>query len=112
MNSINHATFNMKGDTIISCDSLGIVKLWDVRKTSVVESHDLGPYAINAVSFNPLSTMFVAASDDGSVKTYNMQTQQLIPLAAHEDAVNCARFDANGSFLLTGGCDNTLRVWS
>jgi hypothetical protein len=51
--------------------------MWDVRKTAVIESHDLGPYAINSVTFNPLSTMFVAASDDGSVKAYNMQTQQV-----------------------------------
>lgn len=37
---------------------------------------------------------------------------QLTPLAAHEDAVNCVKFDLNGSYILSGGCDNTLRVWS
>lgn len=95
LNPVNHATFNarvrlkqiffselkdllfIKGDTIVSCDSLGVVKLWDVRKVAVSESHDFGPYACNSVTFNPLSTMIVAASDDGSVKTYNMQTQQV-----------------------------------
>lgn len=78
MNSINQATFNMKvrknflleiyilksffflkGDTLVSCDSLGIVKLWDVRKVAVIESHDFGPYAANSVTFSPLSNFYL-----------------------------------------------------
>ena len=30
-NSCNHVTFNLRGDTIASTDSDGVVKLWDVR---------------------------------------------------------------------------------
>ena len=33
-------------------------------------------------------------------------------LTGHEDAVNCVKFNLNGSFLLSGGNDNTLIVWS
>ena len=77
MHAINQATFNMKGDTIVSCDSLGIVKFWDVRKVSVIETHDFGPYSANSVTFNPLSTMIVAASDDGSIKSYNLQSNHV-----------------------------------
>ena len=55
MNPVNHATFNIKGDTIVSCDSLGVVKIWDVRKVAVTESHDFGPYSANSVTFSPLS---------------------------------------------------------
>ncbi len=40
---------------MVSCDSLGVVKLWDVRKVGVIESHDFGPYATNSVTFSPLS---------------------------------------------------------
>ena len=61
----------------MSCDSLGIVKFWDVRKVSVIETHDFGPYSANSVTFNPLSTMIVAASDDGSIKSYNIQSQHV-----------------------------------
>ena len=34
---------------------MGVVKLWDVRKVGVIESHDFGPYATNSVTFSPLS---------------------------------------------------------
>lgn len=112
MHAVNQATFNMKGDTIVSCDSLGIVKFWDVRKVAVIETHDFGPYSANSVAFNPLSTMVVAASDDGSLKSYNLQSNHLTPLTGHEDAVNYVKFDLTGSYLLSGGSDNVLRVWS
>lgn len=112
MHAINQATFNMKGDTIVSCDSLGIVKFWDVRKVAVIETHDFGPYSANSVTFSPLSTMIVAASDDGSIKSYNLQSNHLMPLTGHEDAVNYVKFDLTGSYLLSGGSDNVLRVWS
>jgi hypothetical protein len=52
----------MKGDTIVSCDSLGIVKFWDVRKVSVIETHDFGPYSANSVTFSPLSMFFLFQS--------------------------------------------------
>jgi hypothetical protein len=42
----------VKGDTIASCDSAGIVKLWDVRKIAVMESHNLGSTSANSVAFN------------------------------------------------------------
>jgi sperm-associated antigen 16 protein len=101
-----------KGDSIVSCDSLGVVKLWDVRKVAITETLDFGPYSLNSVTFSPLSTMVVAASDDGSIKSYNLVTQQLTPLTGHEDIVNCVKYDLNGSYLLSGGCDNSLRIWS
>ncbi|KAJ7345078.1 hypothetical protein JRQ81_001028 [Phrynocephalus forsythii] len=53
MHSCNHATFNMKGDTIVSCDSYGVLKLWDIRKGAPMVSIDAGPHPGNHVTFDP-----------------------------------------------------------
>lgn len=45
--------FLLQGDTIASCDSYGIVKLWDVRTVSPMTVVDCGPHAANMVSFDP-----------------------------------------------------------
>lgn len=37
---------------------------------------------------------------------------KLVPLTGHEDAVNYVKFDMTGSYLLSGGSDNILRIWS
>ncbi len=42
-----------QGDTIASCDSKGIVKLWDVRTVKSIVTLDFGPYSANSVSFHP-----------------------------------------------------------
>lgn len=43
----------LQGDTIASCDSYGVVKLWDVRTVSPMTNVDCGPHAANMVSFDP-----------------------------------------------------------
>lgn len=30
----------------------------------------------------------------------------------HEDAVQCLMFDKSGEFMVSGGSDNTIRIWS
>ncbi|ETE66343.1 Sperm-associated antigen 16 protein, partial [Ophiophagus hannah] len=42
-----------KGDTIVSCDSYGVLKLWDVRRGVPMISIDAGPHPGNQVAFDP-----------------------------------------------------------
>jgi WD40 repeat protein len=77
MGSCNRAHFNVKGDMIASCDSLGVIKIWDIRKLSTIVSHDFGPDSINDIAFNVSSTLIAAASEDKSLKMYNILSQQV-----------------------------------
>uniref|UniRef100_A0A8C5UEG7 Sperm associated antigen 16 n=1 Tax=Malurus cyaneus samueli TaxID=2593467 RepID=A0A8C5UEG7_9PASS len=58
VHSCNHATFNKKGDTIASCDSSGVMKIWDVRKLIPILSIDAGPHSANQVSFHRSGRVF------------------------------------------------------
>lgn len=44
--------FNLKGDTVASCDADGIVKLWDVRVVSEFLQIDTGRHPANAANFD------------------------------------------------------------
>ena len=44
--------FNLKGDTVASCDADGIVKLWDVRVVSEFLQIDTGRHPANASNFD------------------------------------------------------------
>jgi len=44
---------SFQGDTVASCDSKGVVKLWDVRTIKSIVTLDFGPYSANSVSFHP-----------------------------------------------------------
>ena len=37
---------------------------------------------------------------------------QISSLVGHEDAVQCLIFDRTGEFMVSGGSDCTVRVWS
>ncbi|XP_078518115.1 sperm-associated antigen 16 protein [Lissotriton helveticus] len=112
MHSCNHATFNLKGDTIASCDSYGVVKLWDVRKVSPMLSVDAGPHPGNQLAFDPTGQLVAVASNDGTVKILDLTSGHLASLKGHEDDVQCLLFDHKGQYLISGGSDGTIRLWS
>ncbi|XP_071100813.1 sperm-associated antigen 16 protein-like [Haliotis cracherodii] len=112
MHSVNSATFNMRGDTVASCDSYGVVKLWDIRNVAPMTSLDIGPHPANNVAFDPSGVVVAVASNDSAVKMYEVGSGQTTALIGHEDAVQCVLFDRSGDFMVSGGSDNTVRIWS
>lgn len=110
--SVNNARINNKGDTVASCDALGTVKIWDTRKVATMFSFEVGNFSINKVCFDPTSSVLAMACDDHTVKIYDIANGQLSSLIGHEDAVQCMAFDHHGQFLISGGSDNTMRIWS
>ncbi|KAL8588698.1 hypothetical protein ACOMHN_046470 [Nucella lapillus] len=111
-NSVNNVTFNTRGDTLASCDSMGVVHLWDVRKVALMSEVNVGPHPANKVAFDPTGMILAIASNDSTIKMYELASGTLMPLIGHEDAVQCVLFDRSGEFLVSGGSDNTVRIWS
>ncbi|KAL9966119.1 hypothetical protein ACROYT_G024139 [Oculina patagonica] len=112
MHSCNHVVFNLKGDTVASCDAYGVVKMWDVRTVACMATLDLGPHPANRLDFDPSGTVLGVASNDGTIKMIEVATGQATELTAHEDAVQSVLFDRMGEFLVSGGSDGTVRIWS
>ena len=101
-----------QGDTVASCDAYGVVKMWDVRTVACMKTVDLGPHPANRLDFDPSGTVLGVASNDGTVKMIEVATGQAPELTAHEDAVQSVLFDRVGEFLVSGGSDGTVRIWS
>ncbi|WAR05260.1 SPG16-like protein [Mya arenaria] len=112
MHSVNFATFNLRGDTVASCDSYGTVKLWDVRQGAPMVSVDCGPHPANRVAFDPAGQVLSVASNDSTVKMYEVANGRISSLVGHEDAVQCLIFDRSGEYMVSGGSDCTIRIWS
>ncbi|CAF4426213.1 unnamed protein product, partial [Adineta steineri] len=66
-NACNQATFNIRGNTIASCDTKGIVKIWDVRTVKSIVTLDFGPHSANSVSFHPAGQLLSTASSDRTI---------------------------------------------
>ena len=75
----------LQGDTLASCDSMGVVKLWDVRKNAVMVSVKVGPHPANKVAFDP------SGQTDGMLITLwqAITTLLLMKLASCHRAESC-----------------------
>ncbi len=112
MQSVNHVAFSLKGDRVASCDSFGVVKIWDVRTSSTVATLECGPHPANNLAFDPSGGVLAIASNDSTVRMYDIEKGKIASLSGHEDAVQCLVFDKAGEFLISGGSDHTVRIWS
>lgn len=71
LNSVNHVDFSIKGDMLASCDSDGIVKVWDIRMVKGRNQFDAGPYSANSVSIDKSGVILAVASDEGVIKLFD-----------------------------------------
>jgi len=101
----------------------GLVQLWDARKGEPV-----GPPRLVAVNSTVMSVAFGVSYDphadrelprvavgliDGGVEVLDGQTLDLLwgPAAAHPGYATSVAFSPGGTRIVSGGSDNTLRVW-
>lgn len=120
-NACNSVAFNLRGDTIASCDADGVVKLWDVRMVEERLSINAGQHPINKVALDRSGTVVACASDDHTIKLFGTEANDeagkeagasLATLRGHNDAVQTVLFDPSGRSLVSGGSDNTFRIWT
>jgi sperm-associated antigen 16 protein len=76
-------------------------------------SYDSGTFAVNSCAFDRSGTILAAGTDEGLVKLFNTQTNNLeLTLKGHEDAVQDVAFDINSKSMITTGSDCSFIVWS
>merc|ERR1711934_1170090 len=113
MNACNSVAFNNTGDCVMSSDADGVVKLWDVRMVHERMHIETGEHGINQAIFDPSGETIACASDDGTIRCYNVCGEEpaaLGVLRGHTDSIQALCFDNDGSFLLSAGSDATFRM--
>lgn len=60
-----------------SCDSYGVVKMWDNRTCALISSIDTGPHPANRVAFDGSGSVLAIASNDGTVKILDISSGQV-----------------------------------
>lgn len=69
---------------------------------------------ISSLSWSPTSNFLVATSWDCDVLCYEVQANgQAVPKASikHDAPVLCSAWNADGSAVFSGGCDNQVKKW-
>lgn len=68
---------------------------------------------ISAIKLHPDNEMFATASDDGSIKLFDLETcQQIAAFYGHNGNITDIAFGANGYFLISLCTDKIIRFWN
>jgi len=111
-NACNSVAFSPLGDQVVSSDADGVVKVWDVRMVNERLHIPCGQAAVNQAIFDPSGKILAIASDVGSIKLHNTETDKKVgELKGHSDAVLDMVFDKDAGYLMSASADTTFRMW-
>lgn len=94
LNSVNDAQFSIGGQYISSCDSDGIMKVWDIRMVQEVLSIDTGENIAHSVAFDKNAKVVAVGCSDGEIRMVNVEKGEVAAeLKAHSHSVNGVLFN-------------------
>ncbi len=111
--AVTAATYNSDGTMLAISLENGRVYLIDNNKQKGKYLSDFQAHedSITHIAFNPQNNKLLTASDDNSVKLWDLSGQELAVFKGHKAAVVSAVFDPTGKLVLTASDDNTAKLW-
>ena len=112
MNTINDAVFSIGGQYVSTCDSDGIVKVWDIRMVQELMTLDMGDTIAHCCAFDKKTKLLTVGCSDGEVRVINIDKQVISnQVKAHEDAINAIYINHDNQQMYTASNDGTVRTW-
>jgi WD40 repeat protein len=111
--SVSSVIFTYDNKRLISAGDDGLVKIWDVRDNfniiHIIEAHD--DYITN-LACDRQSRYLVTASEDNTLKVFDLSTFQLIhTLEGHIDYIRGVDITPNGEYIVSGDDSGMIIVW-
>ncbi|CAI5703465.1 unnamed protein product [Peronospora effusa] len=118
---INAIRFNSKGTYVMTCGQDKTVKLWNPHRDGAEKPNEAllvktykgrHGYDVRDVTIAHDNSKFASCGRDRDVFMWDVPTAQVIrKFEGHEHSVNCVRYNADSSVLLSGSYDKTIRAW-
>ncbi len=122
-NAIDLSLFSPSGQFVLTGSRDETAKLWQTKSGQLIASLEGHTGTIYAIDFSADEKYILTGSGDGKIKLWETSSGQLLRTTfAHAKAVTTAQFSplcpigescpfGNGSYLLSGGGDNTVKLW-
>ncbi|HLG15736.1 MAG TPA: caspase family protein [Blastocatellia bacterium] len=109
---IRALAFDPQVDRLASAGKDGSIIIRDLASKQVVRRLEGHSRQVNALVFRRDGRFLASASDDRTVRLWNMQDGSSRVLAGHNGAVLSVAFNPSGDMLASGGDDKQVILWS
>ncbi|MDJ0774258.1 MAG: caspase family protein [Mastigocoleus sp. MO_167.B18] len=109
--AVNTVSFSPNGKILASASSEGKIKLWNLRKGTLLETlkgHDKSIWTIN---FSPDGQIIASASEDRTVKLWNINGRELKTIEGHKNPVYNASFSPDGKIIASASSEGSIKLW-
>ena len=115
--AVMSACVTLSGFYAFSADVSGRLLQWDLRQRRLLRAAptDAGSSGLLDVSVDCREQWVVTGGEDGIVRCWDVADPEFAcvkELTGHEGRVDCVEWEPSGAYIVSGGADNTFRIWS
>ena len=108
------AMLQLNAAQVLTIGGEGSLALWDIPNRRSIESLELSAMSLRSMAKHPSRPELAIGASDGNIYLLNSDT--LVPIQiiknAHQNSVFSLRYSPDGRYLLSGGRDAYLRIWT
>lgn len=111
--NIQAAVFSPGGEYLVSASSTKLIRVWNVKTGTLINSFELHFSEINDLSFAPVGLQFASVSSDKQLKIWDIQNAaEPAQTFVSPSGLQRVRYTRDGGTLLTADEGGTIRWWS
>lgn len=105
------ASFNSDGSRIVTASMDSTLILWDAQTGGLISKQHKHSNTTNFAQFSPSDDYIASASEDKTVRIWNLNVKKPVVLYGHTGAVYSVNYSSDGKFIVSASEDGTLRLW-
>ena len=87
------------------------INLWSVKDGQLLRSFNGHEDGVLAVSFDPTGQLIVTASNDNTIRIWDLEGTLITTLSGHTQGVHDVAIETEAEYVVSASADSTILIW-